>query len=167
MKRVVIIGNSGAGKSWLSARLSAKVGARDVNLDTFYWEPGGYSNKRPTEVIDNDLKQLLSEDAWVVEGVFGALVEELLEFADTLIFIDIDWTKCEESLRLRGQNVSEETNAELAKNNFQALIQWASEYYFRKSKSSHSYHRQLFEKFDGVKFHFTRREDVTSFLDTF
>lgn len=52
MKRVVIIGNSGAGKSWLSARLSAKIGARDVHLDTFLGEPDGYNHNQAMSWIN-------------------------------------------------------------------------------------------------------------------
>ncbi|MCG6220788.1 hypothetical protein [Vibrio diabolicus] len=48
MKKILIIGNSGSGKSWLSNQLSRKLQLQEVNLDSIVWEPGGYNQKRST-----------------------------------------------------------------------------------------------------------------------
>ncbi|MBE3803320.1 AAA family ATPase, partial [Vibrio parahaemolyticus] len=46
MKKILIIGNSGSGKSWLSKQLSRKLQLQEVNLDSIVWESGGYNQKR-------------------------------------------------------------------------------------------------------------------------
>ncbi|MEH8177165.1 hypothetical protein Q7I17_18155 [Aeromonas veronii] len=91
MKRILIIGNSGSGKSWLAARLAEGLTIREVNLDTIVWQPGGFNKKRPQHEIDHAIQTLFQEPSWVVEGVFGALAEQLLDAADTLLFLDLDW----------------------------------------------------------------------------
>ncbi len=87
MKRILIIGNSGSGKSWLAARLAEQLTIREVNLDTIVWQPGGFNQKRPQHEIDHAIQTLAQEPSWVVEGVFGALAEQLLDAADTLLFL--------------------------------------------------------------------------------
>ncbi len=51
VKKVLIIGNSGAGKSWLSDRLSKKLNIKEINFDAVYWEPGGFNKKRSPEIV--------------------------------------------------------------------------------------------------------------------
>jgi ATP-dependent protease HslVU (ClpYQ) ATPase subunit len=41
MHRVVIIGNSGSGKSYLARRLSEQLTLPLIHLDALFWEPGG------------------------------------------------------------------------------------------------------------------------------
>lgn len=107
---------------------------------------------------------MTSKASWVVEGVFGALAKKLISSADTLIFLDIDWPVCEQSLLFRGSESSNQLDSELAEKNFKELLKWASEYSTRVSKSSHSYHSQLFNQFTGTKLRFLTREEVDSFV---
>ena len=102
----------------------------------------------------------------MVEGVFGALAEQLIDSADTLLFLDMDWELCEQSLLSRGSESSKQLDQGLAEKNFQDLLVWASAYYHRQSKSSRAFHRRLYIDFSGRKRHFTRREDVVVFLNT-
>lgn len=163
MKKVLIIGNSGSGKSWLSARLAKQLNAKEVNLDSIFWEPGGFNKKRSPEDVASRLGELCSEPAWVVEGVFGALAEKLNPAADTLIFLDIAWDVCERSLLLRGSESSRQLDPAAAEKNFKELLRWAAKYKIRASKSSFRFHAQLFEQFTGDKFRFTNREEVNDF----
>ncbi|UXI02376.1 AAA family ATPase [Photobacterium sp. TY1-4] len=166
MNKILIIGNSGSGKSWLSVRLSNQLQYPEVNLDAVVWEPGGFHQKRPQEVIDGELTRLSQETHWVVEGVFGALAEQLIDSADTLLFLDMDWELCEQSLLSRGSESSKQLDQGLAEKNFQDLLVWASAYYHRQSKNSRTFHHRLYAEFGGRKRHFTRREDVVVFLNT-
>ncbi|MDE1301877.1 AAA family ATPase, partial [Vibrio aestuarianus] len=102
MKKILIIGNSGSGKSWLSKQLSCKLQLQEVNLDSIVWEPGGYNQKRSTGAIENEITSIKSQCNWVVEGVFGALAEQLVFSADMLLFLDLEWAECESSLYARG-----------------------------------------------------------------
>ncbi len=164
MKRMLIIGNSGSGKSWLAARLTEGLTIRKVNLDTIVWQPGGFNQKRPQHEIDLAIQTLAQEPSWVVEGVFGALAEQLLDAADTLLFLDLDWSVCRGSLLSRGSQSVRQRDAVAAEENFQQLLVWASEYGQRASKSSRHFHRELFDRFQNDKRHFTTREAVNSYL---
>ncbi|HHQ4592162.1 AAA family ATPase [Aeromonas veronii] len=164
MQRILIIGNSGSGKSWLAARLAEQLTIREVNLDTIVWQPGGFNQKRPQHEIDHAIQTLAQEPLWVVEGVFGALAEQLLDAADTLLFLDLDWSVCRDSLLSRGSQSSKQRDAVAAETNFQQLLVWASEYGQRAGKSSRHFHRELFDRFPNDKHRFTTRTEVNSYL---
>jgi len=165
MNKVLIIGNSGSGKSWLSLRLANIFNIKEVNLDSIFWEPGGFNLKRSPEVIDQELLTLAKEDSWVAEGVFGTLAEKLISSADTLLFLDLDWKLCRSSLLSRGSESSKQLDKEVAEDNFQNLLTWASEYKFRNSKSSYKFHNELFDQFKGKKIRFKSREQINTFVN--
>lgn len=164
MKRILIIGNSGSGKSWLAARLAEQLTIREVNLDTIVWQPGGFNHKRPQHEIDLAIQTLAKEHSWVIEGVFGALAELLMDSADTLLFLDLDWTVCRDSLLSRGSQSARQRDAMAAEENFQQLLVWASEYGQRASKGSRQFHREIFDRCQSDKRHFTTRAEVNSYL---
>lgn len=164
MKKILIIGNSGSGKSWLSKQLSRKLQLQEVNLDSIVWEPGGYNQKRSTGAIENEIASIKSQCNWVVEGVFGALAEQLIFSADMLLFLDLEWSECKNSLYARGSESSKQLNEEQAEKNFRELLKWASEYSVRESKSSRQFHQQLFSDFHGTKVRFTTRSQVNEFV---
>jgi adenylate kinase family enzyme len=52
MERVVIIGNGGSGKTWLSRQLGTILNSRIYHLDRFFWEAGGSGKKRPKAIYE-------------------------------------------------------------------------------------------------------------------
>lgn len=165
MKRILIIGNSGSGKSWLAAQLAEQLNIREVNLDTIVWQPGGFNQKRPQHEIDQAIQTLAQEPSWAVEGVFGALAQQLLDAVDTLLFLDLDWSVCRDSLLSRGSQSARQRDAVAAEKNFQQLLVWASEYGQRAGTSSRQFHRELFDRFPNAKHRFTTRAEVNFYLN--
>ncbi|MEA5248102.1 hypothetical protein [Vibrio parahaemolyticus] len=95
-------------------------------MDSIVWESGGYNQKRSTGAIENEIANIKSQCNWVVEGVFGALAEQLIFSADMLLFLDLEWSECESSLYARGSESSKQLNEEQAEKNFRELLKWAS-----------------------------------------
>ena len=102
MRKILIIGNSGSGKSWLGKRLATVCNVPYVALDRLFWEPGGYNVKRCKTLVAQDLTQLQGTDTWLIEGVFGQMAEDMLPYADTLFFLDLPWEECRSNLLARG-----------------------------------------------------------------
>jgi adenylate kinase family enzyme len=71
--KVVVIGNSGSGKTWLATRLAACDSATIIHLDGLFWEPGGFDRKRSKDEVLSLIETSKRTSAWVVEGVFGEL----------------------------------------------------------------------------------------------
>ncbi|KAI9131732.1 hypothetical protein [Acaryochloris sp. CCMEE 5410] len=88
MKKVAVFGNSGGGKSTLSAQLAEVTGLPLHVLDKIQYKAGG--EKVPQAVYRQTHDQLLREEAWVIDG-FGCMetLWERLKVADTLVYLDL------------------------------------------------------------------------------
>jgi len=164
MKKAIIIGNAGSGKTWLGKRMADVFSIPHIALDSIFWEPGGYNRKRKESEVDTDLKRLQGSECWLAEGVFGHLVDQLIPFADTLIYLDLPWEECRSNLLNRGSESSRQLDSKKAEENFQELLKWASEYEARDSKASKKYHCALFDGFTREKHKLCSRDEIDNLM---
>jgi adenylate kinase family enzyme len=92
MRRVVILGNAGAGKTTLAKRLAARIGAPVVHLDAHFWQPGWQPTPRAewTERV----RALAAQDSWVMDGNYAATLGLRLSRADTVVVLDLPRAQC-------------------------------------------------------------------------
>ncbi|MBC7752684.1 MAG: AAA family ATPase [Moraxellaceae bacterium] len=167
-QRIVIIGNSGSGKSHLSKLLSdALKNKKIIHLDEYFWEPGGFNKKRPSEIVHAEIKQLSLRDSWIMEGVFGDLAANALEHATVLIFLNKLWDECKTALEQRGSQSATQLDPAAAEASFKDLLSWAKGYNTRENSRSLIGHSNLYEHFTGKKYKLSNREEVASFLSGF
>ncbi len=86
MKRIMIIGSGGAGKSTLARTLHHRLGLPLVHLDQHFWKPNWVEIDRTEWQTIN--RQLVAEENWIIDGNYGSTMEMRLERADTVIFLD-------------------------------------------------------------------------------
>jgi adenylate kinase family enzyme len=85
MRRVLIVGNSGGGKSTLARRLGEKLRLPVVHLDVLYWKPGWVeSDDTPFRA---DVTQALQGPAWICDGNFSGTWDIRMPLADTIVWI--------------------------------------------------------------------------------
>ena len=165
MRKVIIIGNAGSGKTWLGKRLAKWLKIPYIGLDGIFWEPGGYNTRRKDIEVEADVKTIQESECWVVEGVFGHLVDPLISVGDTLIYLDLPWEECRKNLLNRGSESSRQLDRKRAEDNFQSLLEWASKYGTRDSKASRTYHCSLFDRFSGEKHRICTRDEADQLLE--
>jgi adenylate kinase family enzyme len=102
-ERILIIGNSGTGKSTLASALAGLVHAPVIDLDLLHWEEDGYGRKRDEDSARQMTLEVSSQPRWIIEGVFGWLAEVTLPKATTLIWLDFPWSLCRAGLLARGK----------------------------------------------------------------
>ena len=92
MKKVLVIGSSGAGKSTFSRRLSEKTGLPLVHLDKLYWKP----NWVETDKVEwqKIVEKALAGDSWIIDGNFSGTLPQRLEKCDAVIFLDLPRLVC-------------------------------------------------------------------------
>ncbi len=84
MRRVLIIGSGGAGKSTIATQLRANRALPVIHLDAHYWHPGGVAT-RP-DVWLTMVAELTARDAWVMDGNYGGTTEQRLVACGTVLF---------------------------------------------------------------------------------
>jgi adenylate kinase family enzyme len=94
MRRVLVMGCSGAGKSTFARRLADKLGLPFVPIDRIFWQPG-WREPKPAEFAAA-MTQEAEKPAWVIDGNFLADGASLLrrERADTVLFFDLPRWVC-------------------------------------------------------------------------
>lgn len=93
MKRILIIGSGGAGKSTLAGKLGEAVGIPVTHLDKLYWQ-SGWIEPDKAEWREKVLKPELEKETWIMDGNFGGTMEMRLAYADTVIFLDLPRSVC-------------------------------------------------------------------------
>jgi len=92
MKRILVIGPGGAGKSTLATRLGERLNLEVKHLDRFYWRPG-WVKPSPDEWV-RTVEQLVSRDAWVIDGNYSGTLDLRAERCDTIVFLDLSRFLC-------------------------------------------------------------------------
>jgi adenylate kinase family enzyme len=92
MRKILVIGSSGAGKSVFAARLAERTGLPLIHLDPIYWKPGWV--KTPKDEWARTVDELLARDCWVMDGNYAGTLDRRLAACDTVVFLDLPRTVC-------------------------------------------------------------------------
>ena len=92
MKRILIIGNAGAGKSTFAKRLAERLKLPLVHLDRLYW-CGDWQHLSRDE-FDAALQVELDKSEWILDGNFNRTLPHRLQYCDTVFFFDLPTVSC-------------------------------------------------------------------------
>ena len=89
--KIHIIGCSGSGKTYLAKELSKKYNIPHFDLDDIQWDNNaeGYGIKMPIEKRNALLQKILTNNAWIIEGVYYAWVQQSFDEADVIYVLDM------------------------------------------------------------------------------
>lgn len=156
--RTLILGNSGAGKSWLSMRLAEACGTEAIDLDDIHWKPVGYNVAHDKRLAIEAVRQVAAGPAWIIEGIYGWLAQEAVPRATALIWLDVPVDECVANLRQRGLRRGGNEAS------FMELLAWASDYPQRQTSSSFAGHERSFTAFPSQKLRLSSKKDMDRFL---
>jgi len=88
MRKVLVTGNAGSGKSTTAKRIASSLDIPYYGLDKIVWKKGW--QRTSSEERNQKIKRLVRHKAWVIDGVdYG-----IMQVADTVIFLDISRRTC-------------------------------------------------------------------------
>jgi adenylate kinase family enzyme len=92
LRKILIIGSGGAGKSTLARRLGEITDIEIHHLDKLFWQPGWISITR--EELMKKIKDIIPKDSWIIDGNYSGTMELRMEAADTIIYLDFSTIVC-------------------------------------------------------------------------
>jgi len=99
MKRVIVIGCPGSGKSVFAKALHQKTGIPLFHLDNLYWNADQTTVDR--DVFIQRLTDVLEKPEWIIDGNYLSTMEWRLQHCDTVFFLDIAAEVCLDGVQSR------------------------------------------------------------------
>jgi adenylate kinase family enzyme len=85
VKRVLVIGCCGSGKSWFARALAQRVGAPWIELDALHHGPGWM----PRPEFAADVTAATQKARWVIDGNYGVVRDLLWSRAEVVVWLDL------------------------------------------------------------------------------
>ncbi len=92
MKRVIVIGCPGSGKTTFAEKLKDKIGLPLFYLDAIWHKPD--RTHIPREEYDARLAEILALDSWIIDGNYSRTIESRMAACDTIFLFDLPAEVC-------------------------------------------------------------------------
>lgn len=107
MKKILVIGSGGSGKSEFSRKLGEHLNIEVFHLDSLYWKPGW--GKTEADEWEAALSSVMNRDSWIMDGNYSGTLEMRLAACDSVIFLDLPrgtclWRVIKRSIKYRGKS---------------------------------------------------------------
>ena len=99
MKKVIIIGCCGSGKSTFARHLHACIGIPLFHLDQLNWNENKTTVEK--EVFLKRVQDVIQKDSWIIDGNYGSSIEMRMQACDTVFFLDYPVDICIQGIHER------------------------------------------------------------------
>ena len=99
MKKVIIIGCCGSGKSTFARHLHACTGIPLFHLDQLNWNENKTTVEK--EVFLKRVQDVILKDSWIIYGNYGSSIEMRMQACDTVFFLDYPVDICIQGIHER------------------------------------------------------------------
>ena len=99
MKKVIVIGCPGSGKSTFARALHEKTGLPLVHLDMLFWNADRTTVEKT--VFLQKLEDAMAGERWIIDGNYSSTMEKRLAVCDTVFFLDYPAEVCLNGVRSR------------------------------------------------------------------
>ena len=160
MKKILIIGCSGSGKSYFAKRLSDKLGIKLFYMDQLFWR----SDK--THITRDELREKLANevyglDSFILDGNYSGTLEERINHSDTVFYFDLDLDFCISEIRRRKGTIREDLPWQEDDKSTEELVEFVK----NNSSTDRLLIYSLIEKYPNVNFIvFKSRDESNNYL---
>ena len=99
MKKIIVIGCPGSGKSTFSRSLQKVIKIPLFHLDLLYWN----ADRTIVEesIFHQRINEIIQKDEWIIDGNYGSTMELRLQECDTVFFLDYPLEVCLNGIKER------------------------------------------------------------------
>ena len=162
MKRILIIGSNGAGKSTFSCRLAEHTHLPLIHIDRLYWR--NHWEVTPRHEFEELVCTQAKKPEWIIEGNNIGSLEQRLKYADTVFWFEFPpalclWNVLKRQLRYRGKVRPDLPDQCVSKLNLRFLRD-----VWRFNKKNHARIAQKLEATQAQLIHFSNYKQVKKYL---
>lgn len=95
MKRILILGRGGAGKTTLAHAMAERLQIEHINLDSMFWQPD--LTPTPADRWREKQQELIAKNTWILDGDLGPYDEDIgsrIAASDTIVVLDYPLGLC-------------------------------------------------------------------------
>lgn len=92
MKKVIVIGCPGSGKTTFAEKLCKKTGIPLYHLDAIWHKPD--RTHIPRDDFDARMREIFDEESWIIDGNYSRTIEMRLMECDTVFLFDLPTEVC-------------------------------------------------------------------------
>ena len=160
MKRILVIGCPGAGKTYFSKKLKEITGLPVVHMDNLYW------NEDKTSISFDELNKkllpYLKQEEWNVDGNYHDTLKLRLEYATDVFFLKMPREQCIEGILERIDQPRDDIPWIETKKDAVELIEWTIDYEARTKADEEA----LLKEYPNVKVHIIKnRQAADNYLE--
>lgn len=162
MRKTLIFGNSGSGKSTFAKALCRSEELSHLDLDTLAWENTVPPKRKLLDGSSKVIQDFIqSHHGWVIEGCYTDLLAMVLPHVTDIIFMNLPIEACINNAKARPWEPHKYESKALQDANLTMLIDWISQYSKRDDTFSEHSHRALYEGYQGKKTMYISNERKT------
>ena len=159
MKRILVIGCPGAGKTYFSKKLGEILSLPVIHMDNLYWHADKTTVSR--EELITKLKPYLEQDEWIIDGNYHHTLEMRLPYATDVFMLDMSRKQCIQGILERVEKPRDDIPWIESKEDAAELIAWTADYGFRTKDEEVA----LLNKNKHLVVHvFTTRQEMNDYL---
>ena len=161
MKRILVIGCPGAGKTYFAKKLKDIIHLPVIHMDNLYWHEDKTSISQ--EELSQKLLPYLKQEEWIIDGNYHDTLELRLQYATDVFFLNVTREECIEGILERIDQPRDDIPWVETKEDAEELIAWTEDYEKRTKKEE----EDLLNEYPKVKVHrFKSRKEIDIYLES-
>lgn len=161
MKRIIVIGLCGSGKSYVSGILGKKLNLPVYHLDMLFWKED--KTNVSNEEFDEKLREVLKNDEWIIDGFYTRTLQMRLERCDTAIVLDTPLEYSIENIRKRTGTIRDDLPWVEDTEDSEELVEWVKDTYINHKNKMNA----LLEETKNVEIiRLKSREEIDNYLNS-